>query len=203
MASTQRHATRTAATFAAVAAVAALCFALLASSSTREASALGTDCGPHVDDVPGEATGRQLRKAVRCLINEERVARDRRRVRANRPLTELAQRHTKLMVAEDCFDHRCPGERSLPRRIETSGYVAAGGRYGYGENLGCSRTPQGMVNEWMATSFHRKNILDGRFRHIGVGGKRGSPLPRGSEDCTPGRQYMTYTVIFAWRKALG
>ena len=53
----------------------------------------------------------------------------------------------------------------------------------------------------MATPFHRKNILDRDFRHIGVGAKRGSPFPRGSENCMPGRDYMTYTVIFAWRKA--
>jgi uncharacterized protein YkwD len=200
MASTERHATRTAATFAAVAAVAALCFALIASSSAQDASALGADCGPHVDAVPGEATAREMRKAVRCLINEERAARDRRRVRSNRALTQIAQAHTKVMVADDCFTHQCPGERPLRKRIESSAYLAQGGRYGYGENLGCSKTPQGMVNEWMATSFHRENILDRRFRHVGVGAKRGSPFPRGSEDCMPGRRYMTYTVIFAWRK---
>ena len=201
MASTQRYSKRTAAIFAAVAAIGALCFGFLTWTSTQDASARGTECGPHVDDVPGEATARQMRKAVRCLINEERAARDRRRLRSNRPLARIAQAHSKVMVADDCFTHRCPGERPLRKRIESSNYLAAGGRYGYGENLGCSRTPQGMVNEWMATSFHRENILERRFRHIGVGAKRGSPFPPGGEDCAPGRQYMTYTVIFAWRKA--
>ena len=184
----------------AVATLTALCFTLLASGSARDARAVGTGCGPHVDARPGEATARQMRKALRCLINEERVARDRRPVRTNRPLTRIAKRHTRIMVEENCFTHQCPGERPLRKRIESSAYIEDGGRYGYGENLGCSTTPQNMVTEWMSISFHRENILERRFRHLGIGAKRGSPFPPGSDDCMPARRYMTYTVIFAWRK---
>jgi uncharacterized protein YkwD len=184
---------------AAVAALAAVGFALFVSPPGLDASARGAGCGPHADDTPDQATGRQLRKALACLINAERAERDRRRVRPNADLTAIARRHTKVMVKEDCFKHQCPGERSLRKRIEGS-YVKGGGRYGYGENLGCSTTPAGMVEVWMNNSFHRKNILDGRFRHFGIGAKNGSPYPRGSEQCSPGGDYMTYTVIFGWRK---
>jgi uncharacterized protein YkwD len=186
--------------FIAVAALVALALALLGPASAPSATAVGTDCGPHVDDTPGQATAKQLRKALGCLINNERAARDRVRLRVNRALTKIAQRHTKVMLAEECFKHECPGEQSLRKRIESSEYVKGGWRYGYGENLGCSTTPEDMVATWMDTPFHRKNILDGRFRHFGIGGKNGSPFPRGSEDCRPGRDYMTYAVIFGWRK---
>jgi uncharacterized protein YkwD len=185
--------------FAVVAALVALSLALLAPAATPGANALGPGCGPHVDDTPGQATAKQFRKALACLINAERSQRDRVRLRPNRALTKLARAHTKVMIAQECFRHECKGERSLRKRIEKSGYVKRG-RYGFGENLGCSTTPANMVDVWMDSSFHRKNIVDGRFRHFGVGGKRGTPFPRRSENCTPGRDYMTYTVIFGWRK---
>lgn len=198
-----RQGRRTGGILAVAAALTALCFALLASSPALNASALGTGCGPHVDAVPGEATAKQMGKALRCLINQERAERGRREVRFNRDLAGIARRHTKLMVSEDCFTHQCEGERPLRQRIASSPYMAAGGRFGYGENLGCSRTPQAMLNAWMGTSFHRKVILDKRFRQVGTGAKRGSPYPSGSGSCSPGRQFVTYTVIFAWRKPAG
>lgn len=185
---------------AAAAALAALCFAIPASSQSPDASVRGTDCGPHVDSTPSEATPRQLRRALGCLINVERAERDRKRLRTNRALTGLAKRHARVMVTEDCFRHQCAGERPLRERIEASGYLAAGGRYGYGENLGCSETPAGMVAVWMDSAFNRRNVLNRRFRHFGIGARQGSPFPRGSTQCSPGKGYMTYAVIFGWRK---
>jgi len=182
---------------AALTAVAALCLVFVASGSALDPSARGTVCA-HADSTAKQATPRQLRKALGCLINVERAKRDRRLLKPNKDLARLAQRHTKRMVTENCFRHQCEGERTLRKRIEGSGYLASGGRYGYGENLGCSETPRGMVAVWMDNSFHRRNIVDGRFRHFGLGAKRGSPFPPGNTQCT--RRYMTYTVIFGWRK---
>ena len=184
---------------AVVAALAALGFALLISPPGLDASA-GVACGPHAEHRPDEATSKQLRKALGCLINAERSERNRKRLRANADLTRIARKHTKLMVKEDCFEHRCRGESELRRRIEQSGYLKRGGRYGYGEILGCSTTPAAMVREWMGIHYSRKNILDRKFRHIGIGGKQGSPFPPGGDACRPGRENMTYTVIFGWRK---
>jgi uncharacterized protein YkwD len=183
-------------------ALAALACAVLLSASAPDARAEGTDCGPHVDSTPDEATIRELRRALACLINAERAERDRKKLRPNAELARVAKRHTKVMLAEQCFKHECPGERSLKKRIETSGYLEPGQRYGYGENLGCSTTPANMLEAWMtsASRFHKKNILDRKFRHIGIGAKQGTPYPRGSDQCTPGRDYVTYTVIFGWRK---
>jgi uncharacterized protein YkwD len=203
MASISRQGRPAGLALAAIAALAALCFALLASTPALDASARGTDCGPNVNSVPGEATTKQFKQALRCLINVERASRDRRKVRNNRALAGIAHRHTKVMVGQDCFEHQCSGEAPLPTRIERSDYLQPGMRYGYGENLGCSRTPAAMMRAWMGNRFHRSNILKRKFRHIGVGGKRGTPYPPGSENCMPGRKYVTYTVIFGWRKAAG
>ena len=191
----------------AFAVMAAFGFVLLLGPPGLDASARGTegtDCGPHAGHTGDEATVKQLRNALGCLIDEERAERDRRELRPNKALKRIARRHTRVMLEQDCFKHECPGERSLRKRIERSDYVKNGGiRYGYGEILGCSRTPAGMVEEWMGIRFSKKNIVDGRFRHIGIGAKRGSPFPRGSASCSPGGRYVTYTVIFAWRKRTG
>ena len=185
---------------AVVAALATLGFALLISPPGLDARALGPGCGPHAAHTPTEASSKQLRKALGCLINRQRAQRDRKLVRANADLSRIARRHTKAMIKDECFKHQCPGERSLRKRIESSGYLKGGGRYGYGEILGCSDTPSAMIEEWMNTPFSKKNIVDGRFRQVGVGGKQGSPFPPGGEQCRPGSGHMTYAVIFGWRK---
>jgi uncharacterized protein YkwD len=190
---------------ACAAALAALACALPVSAAAPDARVEGTDCGPHVDSHPGEATSKEFRRALGCLINAERAERDRKHLRPNSALSRVGIKHTKVMLAEECFKHECPGERPLYKRIEASGYLDAGDRYGYGENLGCSTTPAIMIQRWMtsASRFHKRNILDRKFRHIGIGAKRGTPTPRGSEECRPGRDYITYTVIFGWRKRAG
>lgn len=186
----------------ALAVAAALCFAFPTSTPALDAGTRGANCGPHADHTPREATAKQLGKALGCLINAERAERDRKQLRPEAHLTGLAKRHTKVMLKEECFDHECPGEESLRQRIERSGYVKGGGRYGYGENLGCAETPAGMIDTWMDIPFHKKNIVDGRFRQFGIGAKQGSPFGPGGE-CRPGRRYVTYTVIFGWRKPAG
>lgn len=190
---------RKGATLVAVAAMlTALCFLLLAGTSPRQASALGTTCD-HADSLVDEATAKQLRKALACLIHKKRAQRDRRRLRANDDLNTLVRKHNRLMIEEDCFRHTCPGERSLRRRLERSGYLDAGDRYGYGQNIGCAITPQAQLNEWLAHDFHRRNILGKRFRHFGIAANKGAPRPP-SRPCDPEGERATYTVLFAWRK---
>jgi uncharacterized protein YkwD len=52
-------------------------------------------------------------------------------------------------------------------------------RYGYnyrwaGENVAAGQSsPQDAMRSWMNSSGHRKNILNGKFRDIGVGYARG------------------------------
>jgi uncharacterized protein YkwD len=188
---------RITAVFAVTAALVAL--GVAASVPGSSGAVAGATCR-HADDSSTDATLKQLRKALGCLINVERTSRDRRPLRVNDELTLLAKRHTRVMLETNCFDHECPGERPLRKRIEASGYVNPGGRYGYGENLGCSQTPKGMVDAWMSSPnrYHRRNILDRQFRHFGIGAGRGAPDAAGAACATRGT--VTYTVIFGWRK---
>ena len=186
--------------WAACAAGALACLALALPSPSPAGAAAGATTCRHAEDSSADATLKQLRKALGCLINAERRERDRKLLKPEEHLLRLAKRHTKVMLETDCFRHECPGERPLRKRIEGSGYVEAGGLYGYGENLGCAVTPAGMVDAWMtsANRYHRKNILDRKFRHMGIGAGKGAPAPAGKECKVRGT--VTYTVIFGWRK---
>ncbi len=153
-----------------------------------------TECA-NATATPGEVGSGKLRRAITCLIAEERAAAGRRALRTNLSLKRAAQRHTNVMLDQDCFKHQCRGEAPAAKRVERSGYLRPGDRYGFGQNLGYAPTPKSMVDSWMKSSFHRRNILKRRFRHIGVGAGRGVPVKRKAD-----RKFVTYTVLFAWRR---
>jgi uncharacterized protein YkwD len=186
------HRLRTLAAAAAlVAATLAACFALLA-GPTVEAATAGT-CA-NAEEPAQELERKALRKALTCLINKQRQARDLVKLHKNRQLKHAAQRHTNTMVKTDCLLHECPGEAGIEQRIRRSGYLDGADRWAYAENTGCAVTAKAMVGRWMDSDFHRGNVLRHKFRDIGVGV---SNLPVSSE-CKA--DHATFTAVFAWRK---
>jgi uncharacterized protein YkwD len=123
-----------------------------------------------------------VREATLCLINRERLRRHERPLRWNDRLTGAAQRHTESMAFGDYFEHDGPRGDTPLSRMRAAGYIYSR-HLGYeiGENIGWGTlwlgTPRAMVSAWMASSGHRANILDPRFRDTGVGV---SPHPPGS-----------------------
>jgi uncharacterized protein YkwD len=137
----------------------------------------------------------KLRKAIICLVNRERSKRDRSRLDPNRKLTRAAQDHTDVMLAKDCFRHKCRGEPGLGHRIKRSGYTKDQRSWRFAENLGYDKTPRQMVRLWLKSSFNRRNMLDRGFRDLGAGVGWGRPR-RGVEDAN----FATYTIVFALRR---
>ncbi|MDX6587984.1 MAG: hypothetical protein QOI31_2457 [Solirubrobacterales bacterium] len=152
---------------------------------------------PKADAAPGDATSDELGEAVLCLIGKERRKADVKKLEQVWSLTKVAEKHTDVMIEENCLDHRCEGEKSLQDRIVNSGYPIPGGRYGFGEVTGCSLTPQAMVDAWMASRVHRKRLLGKAYRDVGIGAAKGKPDVPG---CNDGSPRGVYTVIFGWRK---
>jgi uncharacterized protein YkwD len=144
---------------------------------------------------PHQVPLRKIRKAITCLINQRRAKRDRPRLEPNDRLKLAARHHTKTMLAEDCFRHRCGGERGLPRRVKKSGYTKGQRSWRFAENLGYENTPRQMVGRWMHSRFNRRNLLKRDFRDIGVGVGWGAPVA-GRDDS----KFATYTIVFGWRK---
>jgi hypothetical protein len=90
------------------------------------------------------------------------------------------------MVQERFFEHQGPSELDLGGRGAAAGYHA-----GMGENIGFGSgvlaTAGAMVDAWMNSPPHRKNILDPRYRGIGMSVIANAPTGA----LTPGASYTT------------
>jgi len=139
----------------------------------------------------------QIRSATRCLINAERTSRGRRALTDSRTLRTPAQRYSERMVREGFFDHVGPDGSTLLSRVRgLSRYLMGARGYSVGENLAWGShelaTPIEILNSWMNSPGHRRNILDGRFRDIGIGIASGAP------ESVDGPA-ATYTTVFGQR----
>jgi uncharacterized protein YkwD len=86
-------------------------------------------------------------------------------------LQEAARAHSKDMIQHHYFSHYSKGSNEAPcTRIRRFGYAWSS----CGENIGYNATPDGMFRSWMGNSIHQRNILDGRFREIGMGAYTGA-----------------------------
>jgi uncharacterized protein YkwD len=126
---------------------------------------------PAADALVAAATAAELQEAVLCLINRERAARELRALRASTPLDDAAGRYARQMVAERFFDHVSPAGLSLRMRVARAGYLR--GNFLIGEDIatgtGQEASPSGIVEAWMSSPPHRRNILHPAFRDAGMG----------------------------------
>jgi len=151
------------------------------------------------DHVPTAATLASTRSATLCLLNAERTARGLRPLRENALLTRASEGHSRDMVQRRFFDHTDPDGRDVMDRVRAAGYVGRNGRCLAGENIaygpGASGTPRSMVRMWMGSKYHRANILDRRYREIGLGVAIGSPTEGSGDDAA------SYTTVFGAKPA--
>jgi uncharacterized protein YkwD len=181
---------------AAIAAAVAVVLASLAIAARPGGGGGGGDptgCA-HASEPVRQITGGQLRKAVTCLINKQRSRHARPHLQTSQALQRAAQSHTETMVATNCLKHVCPHEPDLEQRLRKAGYLKGARLWEFAENTGCALSAEAMVENWMASTYHRLNILGRKFRDLGVGVSR-----RGIKDrCKPA--YGTFTAVFAFRK---
>ena len=127
-----------------------------------------TGC-PAVNVVPARGTIPQVRAAVLCLLNVQRAARRLPLLRANTALRKAARRHSRDMIRRSYFDHQRIGGPTLADRLRRVGYWPATAGENIGMGSGPLATPVNMVTAWMDSDGHRENILERRFRDLGVG----------------------------------
>jgi uncharacterized protein YkwD len=115
-----------------------------------------------------------LEEKIVGYTNKERQKRNLPPLRPSKALRFLARGHSENMCQTGSFRHESDsfpkGWQKFDRRLKRVG-LAAGG-----ENIGFQSTTNDpdkwarkMVDGWMKSPLHRKNILDGRFRYLGVG----------------------------------
>ena len=112
-------------------------------------------------------------------------------------LTQAARAHSQEMLDKDYMAHDSFNGESVKHRSERFGYTFGGySYYWYGENIACgcgSRgSPGSIFDGWMHSPGHRSNILNKRYRQIGIGVRGGS-----FKTCS---NATAYTVDFAVRR---
>lgn len=104
-------------------------------------------------------------EAVVRLTNQERTDAGCGPLRVDSRLTASAQAHSEDMSANDYLSHTSRDGRGSYERMSEAGHPAPGGEniaYGYPD-------PAEVVQVWMESAGHRRNILDCDFATIGVG----------------------------------
>jgi uncharacterized protein YkwD len=159
----------------------ATALALGALALPTAAQAVRPCAGAHVAPRAGNAA--KLRHATLCLLNRERARHGLPKLSAQRSLGRAASSYARLMVRHGFFDHVSPGGSTMTQRIERTSYLHGVRGWSIGENLawgaGSAGTPVRIVGAWMRSPGHRANILNARFREIGVGIAQGAPRGAG------------------------
>ena len=151
----------------------------------------------HARGEPREISTREARRAVLCLVNEERADRGLRKVDSSTDLRSASLRHSRYMKEHGCFDHECPGEPSLVGRLRSVGYLLSSlSAWACAENIawgeGSRGTPRAIVKAWMNSPPHRAAMLDPSWEHGGVGVVWGSPYD-------PDDRAGIFTLDFGYR----
>jgi uncharacterized protein YkwD len=150
------------------------------------------------DLQPGSSNLSRVTAATRCLIERERRAHRLGPLRSNGSLRRIATSQAREMVVGDYFgDNSLSGSTPI-QRIEVSAYASRTKSLQAAQNIGWGTgglaTPAAMVRGWMLSPPHRRIMLTGGYRDIGVGVAPAAP-PR----LTNGLPGATYTVVFAVR----
>lgn len=103
---------------------------------------------------------------VARLINRERAAHGLKPLAVEPHLTAAASGHARYMAINDCYAHECAGEPHLPDRVKQTGYAYRR----ISENIHAAQLdPARVVEGWMQSPGHRKNILDPNVTEFGIG----------------------------------
>lgn len=99
------------------------------------------------------------------LTNQQRASNGCGALRVDARITAAAQKHSADMSANDYFSHDSQDGRTFDQRIRAEGYPSPGA-----ENIAAGQpTAAAVVDDWMNSPGHRRNILDCSLSTIGVG----------------------------------
>jgi uncharacterized protein YkwD len=131
------------------------------------------------DQAPQRLGPAAANAAVLCLLNSQRAAHRLRPLRFDARLARAARAHSSDMVAHRYFAHDSRSGASFAARISRTGWTRHRRSWIVGENIawgdGTAATPAAIVSAWMHSAGHRANILNRRFRAIGIGIASGTP----------------------------
>ena len=112
----------------------------------------------------------QFEQKVVDLVNQERQKQGLKPLTLNKKLSDVARAKSKDMMDKGYFDHNSPTYGSPFDMMKQFGieYTTAGENIAKGQ-----QSPEDVMNAWMNSDGHRKNILNPDFTEIGVGYVKG------------------------------
>ncbi|MBT2478833.1 CAP domain-containing protein [Streptomyces sp. ISL-94] len=128
---------------------------------TAEPAAPAAPDAPDASEAPSGAQAEVL-----ALVNQERAAAGCPALTVNAKLTKAAQDHSADMAAHSNMSHTGSDGSDPGQRITRAGYEWRT----YGENVAYGYSTAAKVMEgWMNSPGHKRNILDCSFKEIGIG----------------------------------
>jgi uncharacterized protein YkwD len=128
--------------------------------------------------VGSDAWLARVEDSVVVLVNEARRRHRLPALRTDERLRTAARAHSADMRDRSYLAHDAPDGRSPDDRMRAAGY-----RQPASENIAVGYpTPHAVLQAWLRSPGHRANIVDPRFRAIGVGVARGDGGPWWTQD---------------------
>lgn len=134
------------------------------------------------------AANAQIQRIVE-LVNQRRKEAGLAPVRVNATLASCAQQYSEVQAAQGAINHTGPDGSNPGQRLKRCGYAWKH----YGENLAGGYVDAGEVmTAWMNSPSHRKNIMNGKLKEIGIGFTH--------RENDPGQFYDYYVMELGTRK---
>lgn len=125
---------------------------------------------PPPPPAPAEP-GPEAANEVVSIVNAERAAAGLAPVTVHPQLSEAALAHSRDQAARLQMSHTGSDNSNAGSRIDRTGYDW----WTWGENVAMGyRTAPSVMDGWMGSDGHRRNILNGNFVHIGVAAVTGA-----------------------------
>lgn len=120
-----------------------------------------------------EDKGSEIEWHIRFITNQQRLWQRLPPLEASTALADVARAHSRDMLERRFFDHRNPEGLTPKDRVVKQGLAFALVAENIYSTLDGTMDPAGiatlMVNGWMKTEGHRRNILEPRLTQLGVG----------------------------------
>ena len=120
---------------------------------------------PEVDNSQNQQASSYAEEVLK-LVNAERTKNGLNALQLDGALSKVAEAHSKDMATRNFFSHTNPDGLSPFDRIKNAGisYKTAGENIAMGQ-----KSAEQVVEAWMNSEGHRKNILNASFTKMGLG----------------------------------
>lgn len=133
--------------------------------NNQQAAPQQNETQPNQPSTDGKSMN-QIEREVIDLTNKERAKNGLSKLKANTKLAEVAQAKSDDMLENGYFSHNSPNYGSPFQMMQEFGvsYQSAA------ENIAAGQqSAEKVVQDWMNSPGHRRNIMNGELTHIGIG----------------------------------